>query len=295
MSAVTCLVVVAFPFYSCFASRDFQQGSSLTQARIVRTSQVSVEQLRWDDAVEEAHMDPATISEFGKAVPKFSASVVALLSRFSKREKRRTYNFQGRLIGSANFNHGMDEFERRKWVIDFATSNFSSHDFFFATDASAIPGYKTLGEFDRSLQHARGLDVFGPNRLTDLASMIQVSVSDIEGLSNLYDIDYYAEMSATNFTLCPGGDTPWSMRAYESAVVGALCLIQSPEEDWNVTTSKAYTDIEKRHLERLFSMYHYVRVDEPHTYRQDWADENFATFIKYQTFVQGDNIPPDHS
>lgn len=296
MTSWTFAVILALRIDFQIADRDFEveyvKGASLTQMRTT-TTQLSIERRRWKEAVKEAGLDPANISAFGKAVPKFSASMVSAMAGLRQLGKRHHYNFQGRLKGNVEFDNGMAEWRRRKWVVEFARESFSSNDFFLATDAqTSFRQYTALGEFDVSLEEKKTLEVFQVPQAAKAASTY-LSVNGVENVdSSLYDLDYYAEMAASNFTLCPGGDTPWSMRAYESAIVGAICLIRSSTEDWNPGTSIAYTKAELVHLEKLFSMYTYLTVDEPRIFSERIKDHNLETFIKYQTFILGDNVPP---
>merc|ERR1719343_1747679 len=92
---------------------------------------------------------------------------------------------------------------RRSWALEFARRNFSGKDFFKVTDASFCDGYQEpIGSFDRSLSS--------------------------EALE-----PYFEVLGASNFTLCPGGDEPWSMRAYEAAGAGSLPVILSRDSDWS--------------------------------------------------------------
>jgi len=60
----------------------------------------------------------------------------------------------------------------------------------------------------------------------------------------------------------------------------SICIIRSLEQDVNGN------DI----LCRI--PYKYYTIDSNMTYRKDVADWNYKMFIKYQTFLQGDNEPP---
>jgi hypothetical protein len=223
------------------------------------------EEHRWLEAVKEAGLPQESISGFGRSVPKFPRSVVeSLLSIRNTTQKQHAYNFMGRLRG--DFDYGFLELRRRTWVVSFVLHNFSDHDFLDITDGADF-FQEPLGVYDRSF---------------DPPSAAQVS---------LYDFPFYTILAASNFTLCPGGDSAWSMRGYEVALMGSICVISDPKEDWDPTTSTVYSDIGKVHMRRLMNMYRYLRLDEPHIYHQDWVDENLRVFIKYQTFIEGDNVP----
>merc|ERR1712151_610174 len=49
--------------------------------------------------------------------------------------------------------------------------------------------------------------------------------------NTFFDVGYFQRMMESNFTLCPGGDTPWSLRFYEAIMAGSIPVIHSHEED----------------------------------------------------------------
>merc|ERR1740138_1971598 len=98
---------------------------------------------------------------------------------------------------------------------------------------------------------------------------------------------------ASNFTLCPGGDNPWSMRAYEAALAGSICVISSYAADWRPATnnwdpSNLLSEHHGMYLQKIFDRYKAVLAGDDHVYNKTAADENLEVFLRYQTFMYGD-------
>lgn len=229
------------------------------------------ERALWRQAVREAGLNPKNISEFGRCAVKYPQSIVETVLAMKKNNLRsHKYTFMGRIHGNQHFSHEENgtkvnnEEEARQWAIDFAMTHFADPDIFVNTSPS---GWKTLGSFDYSKE-------LGNRHNHEIEAGI--------------DKTYWKNMITSNFTLCPGGDTKWSMRAYEAALSGSICVIKSFNDDWRPETSMAEGD---QQLQKVFNLLKFVTVDHPHVYSESIANDNLKTFIRYLTFVEGDHTP----
>lgn len=220
----------------------------------------------WTKAAEEEGIDPFSVSMFGANVPKFPRSMVESILAWNS-TKTRSYNF----MGTVNSQPGWPskKHKRRKWVFGFAADNFGPDDFLNAMDVK--PGYTPLGQFDQSERGATTEELLG------------------------HALGSYEVMAQSNFTLCPGGDETWSKRVYQAVLAGSLPLINHRGDDWGPRGIMFGTSIGGT-LAAVFDLYKYVTVGELPAvgYREDWVMENRRNFIKYQTFMEGDNIPPNY-
>lgn len=226
----------------------------------------------WRQAVLEVGMNEEDISEFGRRVVKFPKSFVEyIMNRSNTLHTHKTkYSFLGRRTGMEHaLGRSQTEVHARQWAIDFAMTNFTSSDIFVITgNQSEISEWKSLGDYDKTKelgdqtlhQHEMGVDV-----------------------------TYWNTMMSSDFTLCPGGDSPWSRRAYEAALARSICVIKSHEDDWLISKE---THFNHTALQKVLDLFKYVLVDVPHSYSKSVADDNLGIFIKYLTFIEGDNVPP---
>jgi hypothetical protein len=238
----------------------------------------SAELSLWEQAVKEAGLENRvhTISEFGRSVPKIPKSMVETLLKMQKSNenpRNHKYNFMGRVYGNPGFNNQEDQ--ARQWAIDFAMTNFSNSDIFVNThpgdkvdDPTKDAAWKKLGGFDHT-------DEFGDKTKHQIEAGV--------------DKTYWKNMLTSQFTLCPGGDTKWSMRAYEAALAGSICVVKSYDDDMKPETSKMCGD---QMLQKVFDMFKTVTKDDPHEYSETIASQNREIFMKYLTFMKGDNTPP---
>jgi len=231
----------------------------------------------WSRAVSKAGLNESNISLFGQTIPKFEVGEV-LKIRSLDHTKVHNYNFQGsacRNTSGMGVKYGVpaDDYSshpnlyrsRRRWAIQFAKERFGPDDFLFITDdklcdASDLP----MGEFDKSSQRRR---------------------------SNAY----YGSMAASKFTLCPGGDSPWSMRVYEAILAGSIPVIQNISEDWHAAFNPRREALGKTPrllaLQCVYDVYEFATLDNL-TFDLRVVERNLERFIKYQTFIEGDNVPP---
>ena len=82
-----------------------------------------------------------------------------------------------------------------------------------------------------------------------------------------YDIDYFENLSRTQFGLAPIGECPWSYRFFECINCLAIPVIGDNDND-------------------IFAnRFHYYRDSEiPKNYSQTFAHENYLSFISLHTF-----------
>eukprot|EP00746_Dinoflagellata_sp_MGD_P166667 gnl/MRDRNA2_/MRDRNA2_96726_c0_seq1.p1 gnl/MRDRNA2_/MRDRNA2_96726_c0~~gnl/MRDRNA2_/MRDRNA2_96726_c0_seq1.p1 ORF type:complete len:284 (-),score=53.03 gnl/MRDRNA2_/MRDRNA2_96726_c0_seq1:26-877(-) len=227
------------------------------------------------------HMTMQAIKEFGKPVsqlsefakkslklPKSLVDEIIQMKNTSQRTHR--YNFVGRMAGATE-----REVKARQWAVDFAKTKFSEEqgDVFITT---ATKGEWTpLGTWDKT------------STLGDRKSHVHKKTQNADVT---YDHTYWNLLATSQFTLCPGGDDHFSFRAYEAILAGSICVVKDYESDWRPsipTNSPAM-----KNLERVFKLFKYVEKDQEHKYDQSMVDHNLGVFIKYLTYLEGDNTPP---
>lgn len=181
------------------------------------------------------------------------------LSSRSPKKKYRFY-FQGAGFTARQQHH-------RKWLFKFVHKHFDERDYLRFTDPPHH--YESMGVFDHTLTHEPG--GLHPKKLA-------------KSKKSEFDAHYYEGMATSNFTMCPGGDTPWSMRFYEAALAGSIPVIHSVEGDLTPPPRASWlTQIGYEYLLTL----PFGALD----YRQEIVDKNRKLFLRYQTFMEGDNDP----
>mmetsp|Transcript_150524 Transcript_150524/g.481838 ORF Transcript_150524/g.481838 Transcript_150524/m.481838 type:complete len:323 (+) Transcript_150524:77-1045(+) len=222
----------------------------------------------WNLALEESGLDAHDVSDYACNVPKMPWSWVEQIQAMDHM-KSHTYNFQGSYMFSLVHQQMGDirpQYCARDWLLDFVKENFTDIDLLKISDITE--GYQPLGPYDKST--LGDFDSHHPNR-TD------------PHYYATYDASYFGEMAASNFTLCPGGDRPWSMRFYEAIAAGSIPIINSARVALDTGAMDMWA------LWEIPYKYYTLSDGEPLVYRQDWVDHNMELFIKYQTFHQGDN------
>lgn len=154
------------------------------------------------------------------------------------------FNFHGSI--------GQNEYQaiNRAWVFDFISKYFTKDSFFVNTilKENHIP----IGVFDYS-------DKFGS--LTWITTKVRA----------IYDANYFSTLRKSKFCLCPAGDYPWSIRFYEALMCKAIPIVKYSWETWR--------SLEESKLDYKF----YLVDDKEFIYREDWAEHNYALFMKYHT------------
>lgn len=233
------------------------------------------------------------MSSWAKRVPKLPHEWVERVTQLN-RTKLHNINFVGKVQGV----------KRREWVVDFANRSFGPDDFFrVTTQAELLQAYQPLGTFDHTLDRAK-----------EAAWNDGLSESAYE---SFFDEEYFQVMSSSNFSLCPGGGRPFSMRFYEAILAGSIPVILSEEADLapvcslddelarqgssrSLALSDSSTSTQQipafpcpgQALREIGYKYHIVNSHKPLKYREDWVKGNLELFMKYQTFMSGDNVPP---
>jgi len=197
------------------------------------------------------------ISDFGNAIPKYPRSWVNAILKMNDTKKYR-YMFSGSVTKGKVLKH-------RKWLTLWVKEHFSDEDYFRATDASAN-SHKPWGSYDYTKADTRG---FRPK--------------DCGGSCMQLDETYYSQMLQSKFILTPGGDAPYSFRFHEAFLSGSIPIINSIDGDYM-----------PRHSTKWVTMVQYdfkMTSDFPHTFDPAVAKRNQKKFIRYQTFLEGDNDP----
>jgi hypothetical protein len=140
----------------------------------------------------------------------------------------------------------------RAWIVDFITANFSDKSFLQFTDHKTKLIHKPMGDFDYTFKRSG----FVPK---------EVEVSQRE----IFDGEYYKVMCASEFTLCPGGDSPWSMRFYEALMCRSIPIL--PDNCAFRTPKEANLG------------YKYFTRDDCFTFNSKWTEHNYNLFLKYHT------------
>lgn len=210
------------------------------------------------------------LSAFAKYVPKWPKSWMDKVTKTrteSSNVGNRKYRFS--FMGSST-NHKF-----REWLLPFVTSKFDERDYLAFTDS---PGkhYKPLGSFDES-RNMTGKAGHGYRPKSNRGAGVPWEVL------TYFDDHYYAVMGNSSFALCPGGDGPYSMRLYEAAAARAIPVINSVKTDMREPGGYQHK-----------IGYKYITIGEQQeelVYDESIAEHNFRLFVKYQTFVEGDNVP----
>jgi hypothetical protein len=147
-----------------------------------------------------------------------------------------------------------DTFANRSWIVDFAKRRFTPRSYLLITDAGTE--YEPLGPFDRTRVDR---DVFVPK---------QVPPPD----RGRFHEPYFRVLRASEFALCPAGDSPWSQRFFEAIMCRALPIVSDRDH------------VGRNALERSIG-YKVFLPDDHHVYDRQTADENFRLFIQHQTLI----------
>lgn len=162
-------------------------------------------------------------------------------------DKVHDYCFMGVLYRADTYLH-------RRWILDYAKKRFTDRSYFLITDG--VPTHKQLGSFDYT--------------------NIERDVFTLKGtplpLKGRFHDHYFRILRSSQFTLCPPGDAPWSMRFFEAIMCRSIPIVSDMEHTG------------RNDLERSIG-YHILRTDDAHTYSAEMAEENFQTFLRHQTLI----------
>ena len=140
----------------------------------------------------------------------------------------------------------------RVWLSAFAREFFTNKSYF--KDTMNPENYIVKGDFD----HTREGDGFIPRIHRDTEAC-------------KFDEPYFKILSRSKFTLCPAGDCPWSMRFYEAIMCKSIPIVKYKWESW------------RSYAESKLDYKFYLADDKEFIYREDWAEHNYAIFMKYHT------------
>jgi hypothetical protein len=236
-----------------------------------------------EESLVEAKLKCDDVSVYGAMVPKVPESVVMCVTNIKQDleaqhqpAKTRNFNFQGSLSFNDPGRDGkFNRFKRRKWVADFAREHFADNDWLDITDAPSE--HDSWGPYDHTNQKHASMNGYPKDDGTPI------------GLLGC-DITYYKTMLQSNFTLCPGGDAPFTYRFAEAILAGSIPVINSEADDLS-------GHIEWYKYEGLT----YFKADEVANMQmsevelKNIAQQNYGLLIKYQTWILGDNVPPEYS
>lgn len=153
-------------------------------------------------------------------------------------------------------------YEHRKWILSWAAENFTEDCFFQVTVDS--DSHQSLGGFDQTNVNQ---DIFTPKEM------------DADE-RNFFHPLFFKIMKNSNFTLCPAGDAPWSMRFFESIMCGSIPIVEQSSHSG------------RHEYEREIGYNFYLKDDE-HVYRPDWVKRNWQLFLARQTFVYNKKKKPN--
>lgn len=80
--------------------------------------------------------------------------------------------------------------------------------------------------------------------------------------------EYLRAMCRSQFTLCPGGDQPWSYRFFEAIMCKSIPIV---ENDLSTGRNKVERDIG----------YRYYKINEKHEFREEFVEENWQLFCAH--------------
>jgi|WetSurMetagenome_2_1015567.scaffolds.fasta_scaffold26931_3 hypothetical protein len=154
---------------------------------------------------------------------------------------------------------------RRIWLLDFIRRNFSERSYLQFTDQKTKAGHAPMGEFDMTLLRSGMV----PKELP----MEQ---------RHAFDEHYYQVMCRSEFTLCPAGDRPWSMRFYEALMCRSIPILQRRTHH--------------RSVRELLRDYRYYTLGDELNYRPDWVQHNYELFLRHHTLDGREPAPsPERS
>jgi hypothetical protein len=185
------------------------------------------------------HMEEALIEKNLESHNATHCPPIALFSRkyyneISELNHDKIYDFC--FIGSINSNY-----EKRKWVIDFAKKYFTDKSIFINTDDN--PNWTLLGSFDYSNEK---LGYCPKNMIDNQSRKVQYRIVK-------ENIEYFGKMCKSKYCLCPAGDTPWSFRFYEVLMCKSIPIVES----WHHT----YRTKEEANINYKYVLYENIEKD----------------------------------
>lgn len=147
-----------------------------------------------------------------------------------------------------------ETFESRRWIVDFAAQHFTGRSYLLITDGGQV--HDRLGGFDHTGIEA---DVFVPKDTPP-------------GARAFFHRHYFQVMRSSEFTLCPAGDLPWSMRFFEAIMCRSIPIVADLQH------------VGRNELERSIG-YRVMLRDDEHIYDPSIVEENYRLFLDNQTLI----------
>lgn len=251
--------------------RTRSSGSSTHSSNITNLAGWWVDMDLLQKALEEEHLPPATQHPQEPWLVKWPRSYVNAIADL-RQSKTRRFNFIGRMQdGPHSKYHG-----RRNWVRPFARDHFSKRDFFRQSDIGLTEA--SLGDFDHSNESWE----FTPDRLSRKNYKPRPAIFD-NGRKPYFDI-----LAQSQFTLCPGGDQPWSYRFLEAILARSIPIVDN----------EVFANAERRKdgMPAVSSAnigWHFYLKDSPvdwaSAYNETMVEENYANALVHHTLMGADS------
>lgn len=170
-------------------------------------------------------------------------------------EKSYDYCFRGALKGDQ-----VTE-DNRRWILKFVGQRFSVDSYFQATDSASLRGPRIArGAFDYTFRKSGFVPKENPRQQRAH-----------------FDEEYFSVMCASQFTLCPAGDAPWSMRFFEAILSGSLPIVETFEHTGRNET------------ERQLGYTYFLSEAAEFKFSPIFVKRNLEIFLTKQTLLHGEN------
>lgn len=164
-------------------------------------------------------------------------------------DKRHDYCFLGSLYRDETFKY-------RDWILHFAKERFTDRSYLLLSEAP--PEHVRLGSFDHTGETEA---VFVPKEAPWGRERA------------FFNPLYFEALRRSEFTLCPAGDRPWSMRFFEAIMCRSIPIVSDLRH------------VGRNESERSIGYHVYLREDE-HVVNPALAEENYRLFLRHQTLVE---------
>jgi len=163
-------------------------------------------------------------------------------------ERIHDYCFMGSLYRPEIYAH-------REWILDFARRRFTDQSYMLISEA--VPEHQRLGPFDHTVEDVD--DVWVPKEEPWLER-------------GFFNQPYFKMLRSSQFTLCPAGDVPWTMRFCEAIMCRSIPIVSDLKHGG------------RNEYERAIGYTAYLRDDE-HIYDEEIAERNYQLFLRHQTLI----------
>ncbi|MFZ6004098.1 MAG: exostosin domain-containing protein [Actinomycetota bacterium] len=154
-----------------------------------------------------------------------------------------------------------ETFANRRWILDYARRHFTDRSYLLITDGGGH--HERLGSYD-----ATGIepDVFIPKETPQADRAF-------------FHRHYFQVLRSSEFTLCPAGDLPWSMRFFEAILCRSIPIVSDP------------LHVGRNELERAVGFRFLVVGEEP-VYDEAAAEDNYRSFLQHHTLIHAGRNGP---